>query len=600
MKVISTINLAAPMMRTRQSSPLLGGLLGGLLVTAALAASHPAWAAADAGEFIRRYQDETARRLAPRPSGAAPLPPEAQSRSRQVAATSRERIQVAAFEVTGVTRFTADEVAAVLQPFLGRELDTEGLHRAADALNARYRQAGYFVARVFIPPQQVAGTLRLEVHEGVLDANGAYVANRGQRVDTKVVQGILDAHLRPGEPLRRDSVERALLLAEDLPGITTASVLYPGERVGTARLRTTVTDLPLVSGNVDLDNFGSRSTGQTRLGTTLYLNSPSRTGDQAVARLVTSGERSRYAYLTYLAPVSPTGTRAGASLDHFSYDADDIAGAGRSSGHASDFRLYLTHPVIRSRHGNLNLRADLSHLEVSDRNELPVDAKRRIRSVAVSLQGDDDRGWGGTGLSTFGASVTTGSVDVRGDAAYEALDSSTARTAGGFTRANLQLSRLQHLGGHWEFLGRVGAQWASANLDTSQKFYLGGGTSLPGYPLGEAGGDSGTDLHLEIRRDVLAPWSGTLHAGLFVEQGWVRNHKATWPGWQGATPGLDNHLSLKSVGLNVNATLGTAWVARATLARQVGGNPMRQPATGAASDGRTSRTRAWFQAIHYF
>ena len=53
----------------------------------------------------------------------------------------------------------------------------------------------------------------------------------------------------------------------------------------------------------------------------LYLNSPTQVGDQAVARWVSSGHGSRYAYLTYLRPVSPTGTRLGASIDHLGYDA---------------------------------------------------------------------------------------------------------------------------------------------------------------------------------------------------------------------------------------------------------------------------------------
>ena len=65
-----------------------------------------------------------------------------------------------------------------------------------------------------------------------------------------------------------------------------------------------MTDVPFFSGNVDVDNFGTDPTGQYRLGATLYLNSPARIGDQVVTRLVTSGSRSNYGYLTYLVSVS--------------------------------------------------------------------------------------------------------------------------------------------------------------------------------------------------------------------------------------------------------------------------------------------------------
>ena len=115
----------------------------------------------------------------------------------------------------------------------------------------------------------MANTIRLDVYEGYLDSPGIEVVNKEARVSSGVVRGILEAHLGGDRPIHREAYERALLITEDLPGVTTASTLYPGARVGTARLRTVVTDLPMVSGNVDVDNFGSRATGQNRVGATM-------------------------------------------------------------------------------------------------------------------------------------------------------------------------------------------------------------------------------------------------------------------------------------------------------------------------------------------
>ena len=351
---------------------------------------------------------------------------------------------------------------------------------------------------------------------------------------------------------------------------------------------------------MDLDNFGNRATGQTRLGTTLYVNSPLQRGDQATLRVVTSGRRSNYAYLTYLVPTSPSGTRVGASADHFSYDSRFITNLGLSDGHASDARLYVTHPIVRSRHGNLSFRGDVSRLAISDRNDLGVNGRRDIDTVTLALHGDDDHPWLMTGLTVFDASLSVGRVDIEGNAAYVAADSSTAQTRGRFARVNLNVSRLTRLSDHWSFLSRFSGQWASANLDPSQKFYIGGGTSVAGYPLGEAGGDLGAEAALELRHDFPAPWAGTLMGSLSVQQGWVRMHKTPWPGWQGANTELPNELGLTSVGIGVTATLPGETVLRGLLGWQVGTNPMRDPVTLEASDGRTSRSRAWIQAIHYF
>ena len=446
----------------------------------------------------------------------------------------------------------------------------------------------------------MANTIRLDVYEGYLDSPGIEVINKEARVSSGVVRGILEAHLGGDRPIHREAYERALLITEDLPGVTTASTLYPGARVGTARLRTVVTDLPMVSGNVDVDNFGSRATGQNRVGATMYLNSPSGTGDQVVGRFVTSGHGSQYAYVTYLRPISPSGTRVGASLDQFRYDADFITNLGFSDGRASDFRLYLTHPIVRSRHGNLNFRADLSHLSLDDRNDLAINAKRDVNVLTLALHGDDDHPWLMTGLTTFNLSATAGHVDIRGNAAYQSADASTAETAGGFTRLNLNASRLTRLTDNWSFFTRLNGQWASKDLDSSQRFHLGGASSLAGYPSGEATGDLGAEISVELRHDIAPPWRGTLQVGTLFQQGWVRMHKTPWDGWQGGNPLLRNSFSLRTVGVNVLSTFSDGWVVRGMIGRQVGQNPMRNPATGRASDGIGSDYRAWLQVIRYF
>lgn len=183
-----------------------------------------------------------------------------------------------------------------------------------------------------------------------------------------------------------------------------------------------MSDEPLLSGNIDVDNFNSRQLGQERLGTTLYLNSPTGVGDQLVTRLVTSGSRSNYAYLTYLRPVSSYGTRVGASIDYFNYDADALYNLGRIDGYASDARLYLTHPLIRSRYTNLNLRTDYSHFRVDDRRDFSgtqFAADRSLNLFSISLSGDETHDWLANGITLFDATVTAGNLDINGDALYQ-------------------------------------------------------------------------------------------------------------------------------------------------------------------------------------
>ena len=63
-------------------------------------------------------------------------------------AQSDERIRVESFVVHGVSQFSDAEIAEVLRPYTGRELDGAAIHAAADALAGLYRDAGYFASRV--------------------------------------------------------------------------------------------------------------------------------------------------------------------------------------------------------------------------------------------------------------------------------------------------------------------------------------------------------------------------------------------------------------------------------------------------------------------
>lgn len=573
-----------------------------IVALACLVASAPALAV-DAGQQLRRFQDETQQRLQPRERRPSPLPALPPSPSEAAAAASPVQVRVTGFEVHGATRFSEAEIAAVLKDYVGRTLNTADIHAAANRLMLHYRNAGYLLAKVFVPPQIFGEVVRLDVEEGYVEPGGIEVLNKGERVSTDAVRSILDSTLYSDRPLQARDLERALLLADDLPGTRVGSVIYPGREVGTARLRTVMSDEPFLAGNVDVDNFNLPQIGQYRLGATIYLNSPGGVGDQLVTRLVTSGSRSNYAYLTYLRPISPSGTRIGASIDYYRYDGEALFNLGDIDGYASNARLYLTHPIIRSRYTNLNVRTDLSYYAIDDRRTVSgtqFSADRRLGVVSVSLHGDETHDFLPNGTTLFDATVTAGNVDVRGDPLYEQFDSNGPRTAGGFARFNFTLQRLQHLSGPWSLFGSVTGQLASKNLDPLERFYLGGPLSLPGYPIGEVSGDQGAEIHAEVRRDFAAPWGGSLQGGVFYGVGWVQQQKNTWNGWNAFAPDASNGVTLQTVGLQLTQTFQNAWVIRGVVGWQVGKEPPVKQLTGDDTDGRSADYRAWFQVIRYF
>ena len=95
-----------------------------------------------------------------------------------------------------------------------------------------------------------------------------------------------------------------------------------------------------VTGNLDFDNFGSYYTGESRLGATVYFNSPTGRGDQITLRGVTSGSGSNYVFTDYSVPVGGSGLRLGGSLDYLEYQLEEELESFDAEGEAGSFRAF--------------------------------------------------------------------------------------------------------------------------------------------------------------------------------------------------------------------------------------------------------------------
>jgi len=547
----------------------------------------------DSGSIYREFKDNSFRNFE-RPKK---LEPAAQPAAE--IADNGTRFLVTGFLIHGNTQLTRDEIHAVLQPYTNIEISNQQLHDAAADLMNVYRRAGLFSAKVIIPPQGVTdGVVNLQVLEGRLDDEGVILENSGESVSNDVLEAIIQDNFKSGQLLRTADVERSILLINDLPGLSSHSVLYPGTEVGSAKLHIKTTDEAFINGTIDIDNFGNYYTGENRLGLTLHFNNPANRGDLLTARLVTSGADSNYAYLRYDIPVSGNGLRVGVSTDYLDYTLKHEFAQFGSAGNAFEFRGFVNQPVIRSRHSNLYWGADYVYLNLDDHDNAGSLADRTINSAVLKLSGDHDDDMFAAGTSYYSINLTLGNLDINGNQAYINFDSANTKTDGGFTKLNYSVARLQHLSGNLStYLSLVG-QVANKNLDSSQKFFIGGPFSVPGYPTGEASGDDGALVHLDLRQDFYGlPWQGVLQASLFYTYGTATLYKDEFTG---LPAGFSNTVSLQSIGIGVDQTWQQGIVLRAMLGWQVGDNDGANPVTGVASDQSDKNYRGWIQGIHYF
>jgi hemolysin activation/secretion protein len=391
-----------------------------------------------------------------------------------------------------------------------------------------------------------------------------------------------------GGPLSGQAVDRALLLIQDLPGVTVKGNLAPGREDGETDLLVRLDARPLWGGDVALDNVGSRSTGAWRLAGSVQARSALGLGDLASISLIHS-EGSDYLRSAASLPLGLSGLRLGASASTLSYKVISAAFAALDlNGSSQTLGLDASYPVIRATARNLFASANLDLRGYRNNGSDVVTSDYKVSVFSAGLSGSQFDEWQGGGLTTASLTLSTGNVDL-GGSPNEAQDAAAAHTQGSFQKLRFSLGRQQTVDAKTTLQAVVSGQFASQNLDSGEKIYLGGSTGVRAYPSSEAGGSEGLSLAVDLRYRV----NDNLSVGGLYDWGQVTVNRKT--GFPGATP--HNRLSLQ--GLGVTAAWATPWGVNlsTTWSHRLGDNP-NATSGGQDQDGTLVKNRIWFSATY--
>jgi len=76
------------------------------------------------------------------------------------------RFTLSAVQISGATAFSQDELRALYAGLIGKQVSVRDMFGVANALEVKYRSAGYVTTRVLVPEQQVEnGVFRITVVE---------------------------------------------------------------------------------------------------------------------------------------------------------------------------------------------------------------------------------------------------------------------------------------------------------------------------------------------------------------------------------------------------------------------------------------------------
>ena len=403
--------------------------------------------------------------------------------------------------VEGAEYFPAAEVAALFAPLEGRKIVLEELRKAATVLEEKYRAQGFFLTRVFVPPQQVKdGVLTVRVVEGYVSKVFVEAPDAVTRTQlTKLLQPIVGQ-----KPIGLDALERRLLIINDLPGITGAGVLRPGAELGQSELALSVSDRPS-SYAISFNNGGSNALGPWTFGANATLNRPfARVGalDLGLSGAGENLKELRALNVRYAEPVGHSGTVVSiGGLVAMAKPGGAVRALGIDS-FVTSFALRARHPLIRSRETSLFFDAGLS----SNRSRTEAAGVRIIldktvvAEVALSLQ---QNGWLG-GSTNVTASLFRG-LPWLGSMDEGASLPSVANFEPDFTRLAFNAQRVQPLTPRISLQLSTQGQYTGDTLLSGELLSFGGASIGRGYDPSVIAGDRGIGGVAEIRYDVKLP-----------------------------------------------------------------------------------------------
>jgi hemolysin activation/secretion protein len=403
--------------------------------------------------------------------------------------------------IEGAATIAPETFRPLYQNLIGKDVTLSNILDVADHIEQAYRDAGYLLVRAYVPPQHVRdGIFTIHVVEGfvaTVSVEGGDAAVRQQ------IRGYL-APLLHEKPLRLASIERGLLLSNDLPGVAATGVLRPSPDVpGSSDLVVTVAQ-PMISGGLAANNRGSHFSGVwTVTGSAAY---DSIFGDDQLAMSVTAAPdalKQIGGQLRYSTAIGDDGM-IGSLIAAYTHGRTNLSGLQlKTDSWAVGPRL--SYPLIRTRDETLALDGGFTVQDAKSTifgGSISHD-KWRVADLALTYSNDDILG----GLSTGTLDLAQG-VPGLGGTPDHSTDLSRKGGTTDFTKLTGVFHWTEPLFAPVSLALAAQGQYAFEPLIIGEQVQFGGTQIGRGYDPGAITGDQGVGGSAELRFDQAIPdWS---------------------------------------------------------------------------------------------
>ncbi|MGB5217745.1 MAG: ShlB/FhaC/HecB family hemolysin secretion/activation protein [Smithella sp.] len=393
-------------------------------------------------------------------------------------------------------------IKAITSKYENRELDLVEMNQISEEITASYHAEGYIIAYAFIPQQEIKeGVLEI----GIIQGKTAEITVTGNK---SFSSDFIRNHLQmiQNDPsLKKNTLEKALLILNEYPSLNVKASLQSGKEFGETDVTAQVKDSMPVSGSLTYDNFGSDVTSKSRLTAEFNIGNLLTSGDYFMFRGLTGLDRIDLQNLSYVradyqVPVAYHGTKVGLYYSNSLNEAGEEYSILDIHGKAHVAGVYVTHPLVRTRDTSLDVKFGFDYKDVYDYilGEIRSQDNIRVFNLGLTYNFVDNF----SGRNIINLTYDQGIRNIFGGNGDNDPGTSRLHADGGFSKATLDLARIQKLPGYNHFIFRASGLYSNDDLFVAEQFFLGGMGSVRGFKPSSESGDRGYLLSGEL---YLAP-----------------------------------------------------------------------------------------------
>jgi len=466
--------------------------------------------------------------------------------------------------IEGATAFPDAQLQPLIAGTTGPAVSLASIEAARLAILNLYRQTGYALITVNAALDR-SGRLRFVVIEGYI----AKIRLEGD-IGAAATQALRFLNNLVGQrPIDTATLERYLLLVQDIPGVAIHAVLRPAPDDPGALTLIAQLSRQAFDGQLSVDNRGFRQTGPVEVLALFDANSFSQFGERTEVSLYhADGDTETFGQASEEFFVGGSGLKIRIYGGDGETTPSDTLRAIGYHGFTTDIGAAATYPVIRSRRQTLTvgLYFDVENSEIKlDAGPQGQSIRSGLDQLRVGRVGADYVSqdlWAGldrTAVNAIEFRLSQGFPGLGGTTTSNPTPSRTGEQPG-FTKISGEIARTQGLFVPWQgatvaLKAAVAGQYSGDVLPPVEQYFLGGAEFDRGFYAGQVTGDTALTWTLELQLNTafdVTAFGHPLNLGTqfygFYDRGETWNNTPLDP---------DQRLSSEGMGVRLSVTRNT-------------------------------------------